>query len=406
MQDARNKTIRLRPYLVRAVVEGLQQIFNEGAYADKAINQLLKTDRRWGAQDRAYIASTSYDIVRWFSTYKFLLGKDVNFDWDWWHIVAIHHWWQGYELPEWEEFKDLDLKGISSRAAEAKKEPALRHALPEWLETIGQEALGDTWEPTIRALNQEAPVYLRTNTLLMDQLNLQNNLAKNGIETELVLDTGLRLVERKPVFKTDAFKRGWFEMQDGASQLVAPYCDVKPGMRIIDACAGGGGKALHLATLMENKGQLIALDTEDWKLLELKRRARRNKISVIETRVIESSKVIKRLKESADRVLLDVPCSGLGVLRRNPGTKWKLDPEFFERIAKTQADILDRYSQMVKPGGKLVYATCSILPRENEDQVNAFLAKHPEFQLEESQSILPQDTNFDGFYMARMVRNG
>ena len=214
----------------------------------------------------------------------------------------------------------------------------------------------------------------------------------------------LVLVERKNVFLTDAFKKGYFEVQDASSQLVAPYLDVRPGQKVVDTCAGAGGKTLHLASLMENKGQIIAMDIHAHKLAELKKRAKRDGAHNIENRTIEGTKTIKKLKGKADRVLIDAPCSGLGVLKRNPDSKWKLNPEFLERVKITQAEILDQYASMVKQGGKLVYATCSILPSENELQVKAFLKNYPEFTLLKDQKVSPVKFGFDGFYMALLER--
>jgi 16S rRNA (cytosine967-C5)-methyltransferase len=175
---------------------------------------------------------------------------------------------------------------------------------------------------------------------------------------------------------------------------------------VIDACAGAGGKTLHLANLMQNKGQLIALDTEAWKLQELRKRSKRNGIHIIETRPITSRKVIKRLRDSADRILLDVPCSGLGVLRRNPDAKWKLSEEFIERVRQIQADILQNYAKMARPEAKIIYATCSILPSENAQQIEKFLQSEPgqAWQVEAEKTIMPQQEGFDGFYMARLIR--
>lgn len=177
-------------------------------------------------------------------------------------------------------------------------------------------------------------------------------------------------------------------------------------MRVIDACAGAGGKALHLAAMMKNKGQLIALDIYQYKLRELKRRAKRAGAHNIETRHIDNNKVIKKLHGSADRVLLDAPCSGLGVLRRNPDAKWKLNPEFIDRVVLEQQQIVTQYAHMVKPGGKLVYVTCSILPQENEEQIAAFMETEigKEFTLEKEQHLWPAVNGFDGFYMARLLR--
>jgi 16S rRNA (cytosine967-C5)-methyltransferase len=149
------------------------------------------------------------------------------------------------------------------------------------------------------------------------------------------------------------------------------------------------------------------MDTEDWKLQQTKLRARRDGVSIIEPKVIEGSKTIKRLKESADRLLLDVPCSGLGVLRRNPDTKWKLSPESIEKVQKTQQEILQAYPSMLKPGGQMVYATCSILPSENEDQIKKFLESEAgkDFELIEDNKVLAQESGFDGFYIARLKKN-
>jgi 16S rRNA (cytosine967-C5)-methyltransferase len=176
---------------------------------------------------------------------------------------------------------------------------------------------------------------------------------------------------------------------------------------VIDACAGAGGKSLHIAALLKNKGTVISMDIHEWKLKELRTRAARGGVDVIEARVIESGKTIKRLEATADRVLLDVPCSGLGVVRRNPDTKWKLTLEEVTRLQRLQAEILNDYSKMTKPGGLLVYATCSILPGENERQVEKFLASHgEEWTLEEQLRVDPDQQRGDGFFAARLRRKG
>jgi 16S rRNA (cytosine967-C5)-methyltransferase len=214
----------------------------------------------------------------------------------------------------------------------------------------------------------------------------------------------LLLEERQNIFTRQQFKDGLFEVQDGGSQLIAPFLQVKPGMRVIDACAGAGGKTLHLAALMQNKGRIIALDTEEWKLDELKKRGRRAGVANVETRLIESSKTIKRLENSADRLLLDVPCSGLGVLKRNPDAKWKMSLDFIEQVKELQQRILADYCSMIKTGGEMVYSTCSLFPSENEKQVETFLKNQPQhFELLEQKTVLPS-AGFDGFYMARLKR--
>jgi 16S rRNA (cytosine967-C5)-methyltransferase len=264
------------------------------------------------------------------------------------------------------------------------------------------------WTKEIAALNEQADVILRVNTLNTTKDELQALLFDDGIDTEHIkgYPDALKLKERANVFKTEAFKKGYFEVQDASSQLVAEFLDVKPGMRVVDTCAGAGGKALHIAALMENKGQVIGLDIYAHKLNELKRRAKRNGAFNIETRPIESTKVIKKLYDKADRVLIDAPCSGLGVLRRNPDAKWKLQPEFIDTIKTTQQDILQQYSRIVKAGGKLVYATCSVLPSENKAQVDKFLTSDlgKEFIFVKDKSILAHTSGFDGFYMALLEK--
>lgn len=274
---------------------------------------------------------------------------------------------------------------------------------------MGEQALGtEVWTAELKALNEPAVVVLRTNPLKTDRKTLQQILAEEGHPTDSLpgYPLALQLRERANVFRTDAFQNGLFEVQDASSQRVAEFLEAAPGMRVVDACAGAGGKSLHLAALMENKGQLIALDIYANKLKELKRRARRNGAFNIETRHIDSTKVIKKLYGQADRVLIDAPCSGLGVLRRNPDTKWKLEPAFLRKVMDTQQELLQNYSRMVKPGGKLVYATCSILPAENQEQVDSFLGSSAgsTFRLIDQEIILASQSGFDGFYMALLER--
>ena len=239
--------------------------------------------------------------------------------------------------------------------------------------------------------------------------HLQQFLRQEGVETYPLRDypDALQLVERSNIFKTQAFADGLFEVQDASSQKVAPFMQIDDKVkRVIDTCAGAGGKTLHLATLMQNKGQIIAMDIYEQKLQELKRRARRNGVFNIETKLIEP-KQLKRMHGTFDRVLIDAPCSGLGVLRRNPDTKWKLQPEFLDEIRTTQQKILQQYSKLLKKGGKLVYATCSILPSENHQQVETFLASEAgkEFRLEAEEVIFAHQSGYDGFYMARFIND-
>ena len=402
--------MRLHKNLVLAVLNGLQQIFNEGKYADKVVAQVLKSDKRWGSRDRGFIAETTYEIVRWKRLYAAIANvqEPLNRQ-DFWRIFAVWATLRGYVLPDWKPLEGTPTRRIKGKFEELRQERKYRESIPDWLDTLGSKALGEKkWTLEMEALNTMAPVVLRTNTLKTLPKLLRNALLEEKIKTQTIAKypDALVLDERANVFSTETFQRGWFEVQDASSQTVAPFTQVAPGMRVIDACAGAGGKALHLAAMMENKGQLISLDIHNYKLRELKRRAKRAGAHNIETRHIDNNKVIKKLHGSADRVLLDAPCSGLGVLRRNPDAKWKLNPEFIDRVVLEQQQIVTQYAHMVKPGGKLVYVTCSILPQENEEQIAAFMETEigKEFTLEKEQHLWPAVNGFDGFYMARLLR--
>ncbi|NUQ23959.1 MAG: RNA methyltransferase [Saprospiraceae bacterium] len=391
------------PNLVLAAAQALADIFDEGYYADKVIERTLKSDPRWGSRDRAFIAESVYEVVRWYRRLDVLAQPQPDNLNAYQRLIGVHYLLQGETLPDWPVFQGLAETVERNRPASPSY--ALVASIPDWLEELGQAELGDLWRPTMDALNQPAKLVVRANTLKVTRQQLKDKLAEAEIATTELGDDALVLHTRKNLYNSPPFKEGWMEIQDYSSQQVAPFLDVAPGMRVIDACAGAGGKTLHLAALMHNKGRIIALDTEAWKLDELKRRARRAGVGITEIRPIANNKVIKRLAASADRVLIDAPCSGLGVLRRNPDAKWKLTEEFIGNLRQTQQKILHSYSQMVKPGGKLVYATCSILPSENEAQVEAFLQQHAdEYRLLDSQHILPQDEGFDGFYMASLER--
>ena len=396
------KPMKLHNNTIRGVHQALEAIFEQGQYADKVIERTLKSNPKWGARDRSFIAETSYEMVRWWRLINYLSPSK-----DYWDLFGTYWLMKGEELPAWEEFSKLNPEKIKSKY-ENISNPAILESVPDWLQTLGEKELGEKWSSEIHALNEEAEVVLRVNTLKTTRERLKNRLAADGIDTYIVkgYPDALILEERQNIFKNTAFKEGLFEVQDASSQLVAAALAVEPGMRVIDACAGAGGKSLHLAALMENKGKVLSMDVEEWKLQQAKLRARRNGVSIFEPRLIEGTKTIKRLKESADRLLLDVPCSGLGVLRRNPDTKWKLSPESIESVQKTQQEILQTYPSMLKPGGQMVYATCSILPSENEEQVKKFLESEAgkDFEIIEDKKVLAQESGFDGFYIARLLK--
>lgn len=367
------------------------------------IEKTLKENPKFGSRDRRFIAEATYDIVRNYRLIAYLADTET----DYWKIVGTYFVMQHLPMPEERELRGVNEKEIADRY-KACKDQRILQAYPDWLWELGEKELGKkVWENQAKSLNDQADVILRVNTLKSKKDIVVKYLTEQEIEVEALPEfkDALVLSTRQNLFQNQLFKLGLFEIQDAGSQAISEFLEVEPGMRVIDACAGGGGKTLHIAALMQNKGRIISMDVTQWKLDELKKRARRAGASNIEPRLIEGSKTIKRLENTADRLLLDVPCSGLGVIKRNPDAKWKLSPEFIERTKELQQKILSEYSVMTKVGGKLVYSTCSILPSENQNQVEKFLAEHKNFELIKDRTILPSE-GFDGFYMALLKRVG
>ncbi len=280
----------------------------------------------------------------------------------------------------------------------------IRESISDWLDETGVKELGEEkWEKTVKFLNSEPRVFLRANTALISAEDLALQLNAEGFDVAPLDDVpgGLLLGEFKNVFALKAYDDGLFEVQDRSSQETGLFCKVKSGMVVIDACAGTGGKTLQLASLMKNSGKIYALDTAGGKLKALRDRCSKAKTDIVETKEISSPDVIKAYAEKADLVLLDVPCTGSGVLRRNPDAKWRMDEDDLQRMRELQKQILGEYSAMVKPGGMLVYSTCSVLPSEGEDQTKWFASKSDDWVLEEEKRTGTDENMGDGFYMAR-----
>jgi 16S rRNA (cytosine967-C5)-methyltransferase len=401
--------IRFHRNLVNAVVEILVQVFEHKRYADKTIEYHLKSNPRWGGRDRRFVAETTYDIIRWWRLLAKAAEAEKFTDADFRKVFAAWCVWKNYSLPPFIE--NINTNKIAERLSKLLQYRTTRESIPDWMDKIATDELGErVWEKEMAALNTSAAVVLRANTIKTSAKQLKVLLRQHGVEASMFQSLNgddsdaLVLAERQNVFRLPEFKQGYFEVQDASSQEVGIFADVKPGMRVIDACAGAGGKTLHLSALMQNKGKIVALDVEQWKLNELKKRAARANAQNIETRILDGAKALKRLENSADRLLLDVPCSGLGVLKRNPDAKWKLSATFIDEVRAKQQQILTDYSTMLKKDGLLIYSTCSILPSENANQVKQFLAAHQQFQFLDERIIMPSQ-GFDGFYMAKMRKS-
>ena len=381
---------------IEALEAALQMVFQKKTHADKAIGNIFTVHKNWGEGLKGWFADITYDIIRWRSLLVAQSGKPINRK-----IIEAFFDLNGMRIKG-DPREGTDKETAKLKTAKLKRSDYL--SIPEWLDELGYLELGEDWTKEIDAMNTQADMALRCNTLKVDRNTLKKRLSEEGVTTTPLNDykTALIVDQKQNIFKTKSFQKGLFEVQDPSSQKVAEYLDPKPGMRVIDACAGMGGKSLHLACLMKNRGKVLSMDNAEWKLAEIKKRAKRAGANIVETRFIKGTKTIKRLKHSADRLLLDVPCSGLGVLRRNPDIKWSLQPENLEEMKTTQAYILNFYSQMVKPGGIMTYSSCSILPSENEQQVSAFLESERgrDFELTECTNLRPSQTGFDGFFIA------
>ncbi len=392
----------------------IHSVFNDDKFANKILDKEFRLNKKLGARDRRFLAVNAYNIVRWwrkilvscnlhethFMSGEYLTEKNIEY------ILASWFTINGWALPEFLKSFENAAEKSHRRWKRADFDFATKNSFCDFFSGKLIELFDDEASKVAEDLNKQANIYIRYNTSLISEKQLIEELKQEEIDVTPVpeVTSCLKLGERKNLFITKPFKKGYFEVQDKGSQMIVPALDVKPGMKVVDACAGAGGKSLHISDLMKNKGKIISLDIHAWKLKELKLRARRNKSSIIETRHIENSKVTKRLNGYADRLLLDVPCTGSGVIKRNPDSKWKFSQKKLDELVNTQSDIIERYSKIVNDKGKMVYATCSIFPEENSGVVNTFLKNNDGWKLDSEESILPHKFDSDGFYHATLSR--
>ena len=349
--------------------------------ADAVVSRYFRENRSLGPRERATLAETVYTVVR----------KKLLFD----------HLSPSGSGPKERRMAILGFHGprdfLKSALTEQEKQwldqcdaidPAdllerHRHNLPEWLVQPLKDQLGAEFWPLVDSLNQPAPLDLRVNALTDKRADVQKELKLAGIASQPTPYSpwGLQLDTKPALTKLDAFARGAIEVQDEGSQLLALLLDAKRGEMVVDFCAGAGGKTLAIGASMRNTGRLYAFDTSAHRLDALKPRLARSKLSNVHPAAIahERDERIKRLAGKIHRVIVDAPCSGLGTLRRNPDLKWRQSPQAVQEMAVKQAAILQNAARLLKPGGRLVYATCSLLPAENEEIALAFTDAHAEF---------------------------
>jgi len=393
--------MKMHRILAEAAAEVVRAVFDGRQVLDRVLASAFERNPKWGKRDRSFVAETAFEVVRWRRALEFVADSaEVE-------SLCVAQWRRmGLEVPEWWRFDGASAGEMAARECDLTTRPrAVRESVPDWLDALGEAELGEAWSREIAALNRRARVCLRVNTLMATRDEVAGWLAGHGVITEpvegvpecLVLEAGKSLP--KPLLSD-----GRVEIQDAASQRVVPLLDPRPGETVIDACCGAGGKTLQLAARMENRGTVIALDVEARKLDELKRRAARSGVRCVRTRLIGED-TVSSLRGSADRLLIDAPCSGLGTLKRQPDLKWRLQPESLETIRTLQRKLLHTYPAMLKPGGTLVYATCSILPSENLGVVRSLLDAGG-FELLGDHPISPAAFGFDGFHAAVLRKSG
>jgi 16S rRNA (cytosine967-C5)-methyltransferase len=358
--------------------------------ADQVVSRFFRDHREFGPRERATLAETVYTVLR----------KKLLFD----HLspsgtgskerrMAI----LGFHGPR--DFLKSALNDVEKRwldncdgVSESDLLERHRHNLPEWLVKPLKAQLGDGFWPLVHSLQQPAPLDLRVNTLHDKRPDVQKELSLAGIKAVATPFSpwGLRIDGKPALTKLDAFARGAVEVQDEGSQLLALLLDAKRGEMVVDFCAGAGGKTLAIGATMRNTGRLYAFDTSAHRLDALKPRLARSQLSNVHPAAIahERDERIKRLSGKIDRVLVDAPCSGLGTLRRNPDLKWRQSQKSVDELTAKQTAILQSAARLVKSGGRLVYATCSVLPEENEAIAEAFTAANPDFVCQDAGDLL------------------
>jgi 16S rRNA (cytosine967-C5)-methyltransferase len=397
--------------LLIGVINGLEEIFLLNKPAIKVVDKLIDENKKWGARDRKIVSSTIFDTVRWVRKYGYCSNiKELATRKNLWDILGTAIVLKGQIIPNLIEFSNINSKEILKKESEIINNRKINESIPDWLDKIGINDFGESlWNKEVSAFNTRSSLVLRCNTLKTNIKELKNLLKVENIDTILKKEypDALFVKEHKRVINLNSYKLGLFEIQDANSQKVATSCNLKPGMTIIDACAGAGGKTIHMASIIKNEGEIIALDPHDSKLKELEKRAKRNGVKIIKTLNTFKRKNISNLIGKADRVLIDAPCSGLGVLKRNPDAKWKMNPEKIKKLINTQQYLINFWSKYIKPGGELIYATCSIFHQENKEQIKIFLDNKvgKKFIIKNEKTYFSHTTGFDGFYIVQLKKN-
>ncbi|MEA5502077.1 RsmB/NOP family class I SAM-dependent RNA methyltransferase [Halotia wernerae UHCC 0503] len=427
---------------IAAAIEILDLVHARKAPADRLASDYFRARRFIGSKDRTAISGLVYGVLRKRAQLEWWLARvregaaRVPFapngrSWllaylaivETWEAGRIEHAFSGerYDPQPLQVHEQASIASLAGRSLDHPEQSDwVRFNLPPWAAERFTQRFGERARAEMAAMGTEAPLDLRVNVLKGKRDAARKALKEAGITTEATKMSpwGLRTEERANVMASAPYKAGLVEIQDEGSQLVALLVDAKPGMRVCDFCAGAGGKTLAIAATMENKGQIVACDTSEKRLAGATTRLRRAEVHNVERRLLESERDgwVKKHKGGFDRVLVDAPCTGTGTWRRNPDARWTLVRDEIAELTAKQARILESAARLVKPGGRLIYATCSVLPEENEAQAEAFLAAQSDFapvpvaQVWEKAgegttlSLSPAKDGTDGFFVAVFER--
>jgi len=417
--------MRITPTLLERTSAALAEALRFEYPADAVLSQFFRENKALGARERAFVAETVYAVLRRRRTLERIVGSRAS---PRRLVIAALVRLAGYNQRQLEEaLRRSEADAFAGFKAEPAGEPMLAELadFPDWLVERLRPRLGDEALLALaRGLNQGAPLDLRVNTLKATREQVLEQFAAEGIEARpcTYAPSGIRLKDKPALQRHPLYLSGAVEVQDEGSQLLGYLLAPRRGEMVADFCAGAGGKTLLIGALMRSTGRLYAFDVADKRLAKLRPRVARSGLSNVHPVLIagENDTRVKRLAGKLDRVLVDAPCSGLGTLRRNPDLKWRQTWEGVAELARKQQDILAGAARLLKPGGRLVYATCSILPEENEAVVDAFLAAHPDFarvsageilarqqiplECGETLRLLPHIHDTDGFYAAVLER--
>ncbi len=425
---------------LQAAIEVLNEVLERGRAASVALADWGRAHRFAGSTDRAWIGNLVFDSLRRKQSLSYLMRSDTPRAIA---LAALRNSW-GVSLPEIAGF--CSGEGFSPSALTPEEEQGLKNSglsdappwvqgdYPEWLQASFQEAFGDAAVAEGQALATRAPVDLRVNTLKATREKVLKAFARHDASATPYSPIGVRLPPREggarsPNVEADpAHGRGWFEVQDEGSQIAALLAGAGPRMQVADICAGAGGKTLAMASQMQNTGQIYAYDSDAVRFRPIFERLKRAGARNVQTLPPGEDNALVALEGRMDLVLIDAPCSGTGVWRRRPDSKWRLTSvQLAERVA-TQSDLLERAARLLKPGGTLAYVTCSILPDENDKQIKAFLNRNPRFTPVDAEQraekalsspvygveavnklgllLTPARHGMDGFYIAILLKNG